>query len=140
MYCYVCIEVNVDFFIDDIDNFYIIVLGKFFNWIQGNKVGGCLLFWVCQLYCMSDYDFKVVSCDGYGIDWFISYVELVFYYDRVEEYVGVLGKFEGFDVLFDGKFFLLMFYLCGEQIFVDILKDKFDVLMIIGCIVVLIEL
>lgn len=47
--------------------------------------------WGCQSYCLSDLDFEVNVKDGIVIDWFICYVEMVFWYDYVEIFVGISG-------------------------------------------------
>ena len=41
---------------------------------------------------MSDYDFKAASKDGIGEDWPICYNDLVPYYEKVEEFLGVVGE------------------------------------------------
>ena len=113
---YACRETNADFFIDDIDNPYTTEKKKPFWWIRGNRVGGRTLMWGRQSYRFSDYDFKAASHDGYGDDWPISYADIEPYYTKVERFIGVSGRREGFKILPDGYFLPPMAYSCGEVI------------------------
>lgn len=116
---YACNETNADFFIDDVDNPYTTEPRKPFWWIRGNRVGGRTIMWGRQSYRFSDYDFKAASHDGYGDDWPISYEEIDPYYTKVERFIGVSGRKEGFKILPDGYFLPPMAYSCGEVILKD---------------------
>jgi choline dehydrogenase-like flavoprotein len=67
-------------------------------------VGGRFLSWGRVAVRMSDYDFKGASHDGIGEDWPICYNDLVPYYDRVEEFLGILGTADGIANLPDGMY------------------------------------
>lgn len=64
-------------------------------------LGGWINYWGCYLLCFSEYDFKGKSCDGYGVDWLFEYVDLVFWYDKIEEFVGVCGINIGYEDMLD---------------------------------------
>lgn len=112
----VCDEWVSKFFVNDFDNLYMMYFeGDEFCWICGWQVGGCFIMWGCQSYCWSDFDFEVNVKDGYGVDWLICYWDFVFWYDCVEEFVGICGQNEGLVQLFDGKFLLFIEMNCVEQ-------------------------
>ena len=119
---YACHETNADFFIDDMDNPYTTEKGKPFWWIRGGRVGGRTIMWGRQSYRFSDYDFKAASHDGYGDDWPISYSDIEPYYTKVERFIGVSGRREGFKILPDGYFQPPMAYRCGEVILKDAIE------------------
>lgn len=112
--CYACEETNAHFFVDEVDNPWTTPKGKPFWWIRGRHVGGRTIMWGRQSYRLSDYDFKAGSRDGFGDDWPISYADLEPYYDKVERWIGVSGRNEGFDQLPDGQFLAPMAFTCGE--------------------------
>ena len=56
--------------------------------------GGRTVVWGRQSYRMGDLDFKAASHDGFGVDWPLSYADLVPYYELVEDYVGISGLAE----------------------------------------------
>src|SRR5262245_28372220 len=76
----------------------------FYLWIRGRHVGGRFLSWGRVALRMSDYDFKAASRDGLGEDWPISYDDLAPYYERVEQFLGIVGTSEAIPNLPDGKY------------------------------------
>jgi choline dehydrogenase-like flavoprotein len=84
---------------------------------------------------MSDYDFKAASHDGYGEDWPISYADLAPYYDKVERFVGISGRKEGFETLPDGQFLPPMAFSCGEEMMKEH-ADRMGMPMTIGRVAV----
>ena len=66
---------------------------------------------------MTDCDFKAASNDGFGDDWPISYSDIVLYYDRVEEFMGVYGSQDKVPNLPDGKYFKEPKLTAAEQTF-----------------------
>lgn len=79
--------------------------GKPFHWTRLRAGGGRTITWGRISLRFSPIDFKPKSLqDGYGEDWPISYEDLVVYYDKDEELIGVSGSREGLSNLPDGKF------------------------------------
>ncbi|MDF5727078.1 MAG: GMC family oxidoreductase [Rhizonema sp. PD38] len=95
-----------DFFVDDIDNPYTTPEDKPFIWVRGRQVGGRMVVRAHgrQLYRFSDFQFKAASRDGHGEDWPISYADLVTYYERVEQWIGIRGIVENIPHLPDSVF------------------------------------
>lgn len=122
--CYACGETNAHFFIDDVDNPYTTPEDKPFNWFRGNAVGGRTVMWGRQSYRLSDFDFKAASRDGFGEDWPLEYRDLEPYYDKVERFIGVSGRREGWEILPDGQFLPPMAYSCGEVILKKAVAEK----------------
>ena len=91
-------------FVNDRQNPYTYPRDNFYLWIRGRNVGGRFLSWGRVAVRMSDYDFKGASHDGIGEDWPICYDDLVPYYDRVEEFLGILGTADGIANLPDGMY------------------------------------
>lgn len=91
-------------FVNDRENPYTHPAGQYFAWYRGRHVGGRFLSWGRVVMRMSDYDFKGASRDGVGEDWPISYEDLVPYYDRVEDFLGVVGTADNIPNLPDGKY------------------------------------
>ena len=91
-------------FVNDWKNPYTYPRDDFYLWIRGRNVGGRFLSWGRVALRMSDYDFKAASSDGIGEDWPICYDDLVPYYDRVEEFLGIVGTTDGIRNLPDGKY------------------------------------
>ena len=104
--CYACEETNAHLFADEVENPYTQPEDKPFDWIRAGRVGGRTLMWGRQSYRMSDYDFKAASHDGDGADWPISYADIAPYYDKVERFVGISGRSEGFETLRTATSFL----------------------------------
>jgi choline dehydrogenase-like flavoprotein len=91
-------------FVNDRRNPYTCPRDDFYLWIRGRNVGGRFLSWGRVAVRMSDYDFKGASRDGIGEDWPICYDDLVPCYDRVEEFLGIVGTADGIPNLPDGKY------------------------------------
>ena len=91
-------------FVNDWKNPYTCPPDDFYLWIRGRNVGGRFLTWGRVALRMSDYDFKAASRDGIGEEWPICYDDLVPYYDRVEEFLGIVGTADGIRNLPDGKY------------------------------------
>jgi len=91
-------------FVNDWKNPYTCPPNDFYLWIRGRNVGGRFLSWGRVALRMSDYDFKAASRDGIGEDWPICYDDLAPYYDRVEEFLGIVGTTDGIGNLPDGKY------------------------------------
>ncbi len=91
-------------FVNDFENPYT-YSKDYYLWVRGRQVGGRFLTWGRVAVRMSDYDFKAASRDGIGMDWPISYDDLVPYYDKVEEFLGLWGREDGIENMPDGKFF-----------------------------------
>ncbi|HKI68431.1 MAG TPA: GMC family oxidoreductase, partial [Verrucomicrobiae bacterium] len=68
-----------------------------FMWWRPRMLGGRTNHWARFSFRMGPYDFKPRSRDGLGIDWPITYDEMVPYYDKVEALVGVYGSNEGLE-------------------------------------------
>lgn len=90
-------------FVNDLKNPYR-SSAEHFLWVRGRQVGGRFQTWGRVALRMSDYDFKAASHDGIGEDWPISYADLAPYYDRVEEFLNLVGSDAGIENLPDGKF------------------------------------
>jgi choline dehydrogenase-like flavoprotein len=123
--CYACDEYSHQFFVNDLEHPYTFPAEKPFMWIRGRQVGGKTFCWARESYRYSDNEFKAASRDGYGEDWPISYRELEAYYDRVEEYIGVSGSYEGLPQLPDGKFLPAMKLSCGGVLAKGVIEQKF---------------
>lgn len=98
--------------------------GEHYLWVRGRQVGGRFLSWGRVGVRMSDYDFKAASRDGIGEDWPISYADLASYYDRVEEFLGMVGACDGIPNLPDGKFARKAGLSSLEQKFRDTVQAK----------------
>ncbi len=83
---------------------YTVPSDKPFLWIRGHQVGGRTHTWGRVAIRMSDLDFKAASRDGYGLDWPISYADLVPAYDRVETFLGLTGEINGIAHIPDGRY------------------------------------
>jgi len=90
--------------VNDLKNPYTSDPKSFFLWIRGHVLGGRFLNWGRVIPRMSDYDFKAASKDGIGEDWPICYNDLVPYYDKVEEFLGVVGESDNLPNMPDGKY------------------------------------
>ena len=91
--------------------------GNPFDWSYRSRIlGGRTLHWGRQSLRFADFDFKPASMDGEGIDWPFSYQDLEPYYDKVEEYIGVQGFYEGLSQIPDGKFQPAFAYNCFEHL------------------------
>ena len=100
---YVNTESSRHFFVDDVDHPYNDEENKF-NWIRGYHVGGRSITWGRHTYRLSEFDFEGNAKDGIAVDWPIRYKDIAPWYDYVEEYIGVQGRYEGLPQFPDGKF------------------------------------
>jgi choline dehydrogenase-like flavoprotein len=123
--CYACMEYNMDWFCNDLEEPYTTAEGKPFSW-QGRLriTGGRTNVWGRQSYRFSELDLKAASYDGYGEDWPLGYDDLAPYYDMVEDYVGITGIAEGVYELPDGKFHPPMGMTCAETLLRNRVKSK----------------
>ena len=110
-------ERNYKIMINTVENPYVSAPGKPFRWVRSRVLGGRTLHWARATDRMADYEFKAASRDGYGMDWPVTYAQMKPYYDRVEAFIGVSGKAEGFPQFPDGVFLPAMPLNCAEQIF-----------------------
>ena len=136
---YACRESNQDWFVDDIDNPYTHAEDEPFQWIRMRALGGRSLSWGRQSYRHSDLDFKAASRDGYGIDWPISYQELIPYYEKVERYIGISGLAENLPQLPDSVFQPAMGFSCGEKLLRERVKAKMGRTVSVGRVAILTE-
>ena len=95
---------NSRYFVDDYDNPYDTPVDKPFDWIRCRGFGGRTTVWNRISLRMSDHQLKAASHDGAGVDWPISYGELVPYYDRVERYYGLSGSTDHHPEIPDGRY------------------------------------
>ena len=100
---YVNRESSRHFFVDDLEHPYNDDENKF-NWIRGYNVGGRSLTWGRHTYRLSEFDFEANLKDGIAVDWPIRYKDIAPWYDYVEQYIGVQGRYEGLPQFPDGKF------------------------------------
>ncbi len=75
-----------------------------FMWWRSRMLGGRTNHWGRISLRMGPYDFRPYSRDGKGFDWPITYEDLVPYYDKTEELIGVFGTAENLENTPDGKF------------------------------------
>jgi choline dehydrogenase-like flavoprotein len=131
--CYACTEFNADWFVNDLEEPYTTPSDKPFSW-QGRLriVGGRTNVWARQSYRFSEQDLKGKSFDGAGVDWPLSYNDLVPYYDIVERYVGVSGRAEQVPELPDGQFLPAMPMTCAETRLRSRVKQAFGRTVTIG--------
>jgi choline dehydrogenase-like flavoprotein len=97
-------EFTQNHFVNDAENPYAQGADTDFTWFRSYQMGGRSLTWGRQSYRWSDYDFGANARDGHGTDWPIRYADLVPWYDKVEEFIGVSGAAEGLMQLPDGRF------------------------------------
>lgn len=76
----------------------------FFLWIRSKNVGGRFQSWGRVALRMSDYAFKSKTKEGVGVDWPISYEDLVSYYEKIEKFLGVVGTEDHIEFVPDGKY------------------------------------
>ena len=116
----------VHHFIKDTEHPYLEDPGTRFDWIRGYQTGGRSLVWGRQSYRWSDIDFTANARDGVAVDWPIRYADLKPYYDKVERYIGVSGREEGWEALPDGVFEPPMDFTAPEEQLRDALSSEFD--------------
>ena len=80
---------------DDTDDFW---------WFRSRIVGGRTNHYGRMSFRFADYDFKPRERDGHGWNWPISYDDIAPYYDKAEEFIGIVGSQEGIRSAPDGVF------------------------------------
>jgi choline dehydrogenase-like flavoprotein len=83
---------------------YTVAPGSKFEWFRSRIIGGRTNHYGRMSFRFADYDFKPYARDGLGTDWPISYQDIAPYYDKAEEFIGVVGSVEGIRSAPDGKF------------------------------------
>lgn len=111
-------------FVNDIEHPY--NENKRFDWHRGYHVGGKSLSWGRQCLRLSDIDFSANKRDGHGVDWPVRYQDIAPWYEKVEQFIGVIGESLNLPQLPDGKFLPPMALNCVEQDFRKSLKQKFS--------------
>ena len=76
----------------------------FFLFLRGKNVGGRFLSWGRVGLRMSDYAFKAYSKEGVGVDWPVDYQELLPYYEKVEDFLGLIGANDNIPFVPNGKY------------------------------------
>jgi choline dehydrogenase-like flavoprotein len=71
--------------------------GSTFRWWRARMLGGRTNHWGRHVPRFGPYDFKPYTRDGLGMDWPLSYEDMVPYYDRTEKLVGVIGTNSGLE-------------------------------------------
>lgn len=89
-------------FVDDRKNPYTTPRDAPFVWIRGRQAGGRTHTFGRVLLRWTDDDFKLNSKTGRGVDWPISYDEIVPFYEEVEECLGLYGQADNIPTLPDG--------------------------------------
>ena len=80
------------FFLDKTEQPYLTPEGKPFNLMRVWGIGGKTNVWGRVSLRMSDIDFGAAERDGWGIPWPIRYADVAPYYDKVEQFIGVLRR------------------------------------------------
>lgn len=111
-------------FVNDWKNPYSYPSDEFFLWIRSRNVGGRFMSWGRVALRMSDYAFKSATYEGVGEDWPISYTDLAPYYDKVEEFLGIVGTKDDIPFLPDGKYIKTAGYSSYEKEFKDVVESK----------------
>ena len=75
-----------------------------FWWFRSRIVGGRTNHYGRMSFRFSDYDFKPYDRDGLGFNWPIDYDDVAPYYDKAEEFIGIVGSHEGIRSAPDGIF------------------------------------
>lgn len=83
---------------------YTVAPGSQFHWFRSRIIGGRTNHYGRMSFRFSDYDFKPYTRDGLGADWPIAYEDIAPYYDKAEDFIGVVGSKEGIRSAPDGKF------------------------------------
>src|SRR4029077_690365 len=73
-------ETAKQFYVSDRENPYTTAGGDKFLWFRGRQLGGRLHTWWRHAPRMSNYELKAASVRGDGVDWPLSYEDLVPYY------------------------------------------------------------
>ena len=96
----------------------------FFLFLRGKNVGGRFLSWGRVALRMSDYAFKTKTKEGVGEDWPISYSELVPYYEKVEEFLGIIGGEDNIPFVPNGKYIKTAGLSSAEKEFKQTIETK----------------
>ncbi|MBY5800764.1 GMC oxidoreductase [Rhizobium leguminosarum] len=112
------------FFVNDRKNPYTTPKGEPFLWIRGRQGGGRLHSFGRVLLRWTDDDFKIRSRAGKGVDWPVSYDELVPFYDEVEAYLGLYGNKDNVATLPDGIYAKPASLTPAEQIFKQAVENR----------------
>ncbi|WP_206484006.1 GMC family oxidoreductase [Thalassotalea sp. G2M2-11] len=99
---------------------------KRFDWLRGYHVGGRSLTWGRQCLRLSDIDFNANLNDNHGVDWPVRYKDIAPWYDKVEQFIGVIGEPLNLEQLPDGQFLPPMPLNCVEKDFKNVLQQHFD--------------
>lgn len=91
-------------FVKDSKNPYTTPADAPFLWIRGRQGGGRLHTFGRVLMRWSDDDFRLRTNSGRGVDWPLSYEELVPYYAEVESYLGLYGQEDNVATMPDGVY------------------------------------
>ena len=83
---------------------YTVAPGSDFSWFRSRVLGGRTNHYGRVTLRFADYDFKPRSRDGLGFDWPIAYEDLAPYYDKAEQFIGVVGTAENIRSAPDGIF------------------------------------
>ncbi len=113
------------YFVDDIDNPYIVPEGQSYTWRRGYHRGGKSIMWARQSYRLSEIDFQANKKEGISIDWPVRYKDIAPWYDHVERFAGISGSMEGLDILPDGVFQPPMELTCAEHVFKEKVEAAF---------------
>lgn len=122
--CYNYYEGSKHFFTKDEEQEY--VQEKPFSWIRGYQVGGKSLLWARQVQRWSQHDFDGPVQDDFATPWPINYQDLAPWYDKVEDFIGVSGEYDGLETLPDGKFLRSIGMNVVEQHFKKTISENYD--------------
>ncbi|MFN8346997.1 MAG: GMC family oxidoreductase [Spirosomataceae bacterium] len=96
----------------------------FFLFLRGKNVGGRFLSWGRVALRMSDYAFKTKTKEGVGEDWPISYSDIVPYYEKVEEFLGIIGAEDNIPFVPNGKYIKTAGLSTAEKEFKHTIETK----------------
>lgn len=105
------------FWVNDLDDPYMVPPGQDYKWRRGYHKGGRSLMWGRQSYRLSEIDFAANKKDKIGIDWPVRYDDIKAWYDYVEKFAGISGSVEGLEILPDGVFQPPHDLTCAEEVF-----------------------
>ena len=123
---YVANRAYIHHFVKDTEHPYQQAPGTITDWVRGYHTGGRSLTWGRQSYRLSAFDFEANAREGIGVDWPIRYADLAPWYDKVERYIGVCGRPEGWAALPDGAFEPPMAMTAVEEHLRDGIAAHFD--------------
>jgi choline dehydrogenase-like flavoprotein len=83
---------------------YTVAPGSQFEWFRSRILGGRTNHYGRMSFRLADYDFQPYSKDGLGTNWPITYDDIAPYYDKAEEFIGVVGSAHGIRSAPDGRF------------------------------------